>query len=487
MNIINLPYCFLFIPLIFSGLNILQNYKTTNAVITVAVVSFILLLGFYLIPEVLPNVVLQNKINNNILFIMGEYKVDLKNLIFLILIFFTKLISFMFFDDKMIYTKKLNFFFAIYLINYFSICGILLTNNIFNMFIYIEFYSFSLYNLMSDYRQINYTRVAYKYYNNGVVGSILFMFFVFIVYFTFGTSDIDYIVSHLDIVKDNYLYNLSIFIFFGALIFKFFSFNFYFSGVLKSSDITNLLFINILFSDIVIGIYILWKFLYSLFNLDVIFGVFHLNYLFYIVGAAIVIYSSCRIMLRKNLLPTVYSFSLIVLGYVVMLMGINNNFSFVSIISFLINHVLINFLFYLIAALCIFLFGKSDTPIVYAFNRYKYIIYAIVLSKLAFPIAFGFNSYWNFALSVIESRTYYLSIPFVVEKTVMVFLFVRYYFVFYKESKEAYSFLELENKISINTNYMMAILIMFFLVVLISFFEGIIGNVLFEFISSTGK
>ncbi len=479
MNIINLPYCFLFIPLIFSGLNILQNYKTTNTVITIGVVSFILLLGFYLIPEVLPNVVLQNKVNDNILFIMGEYKVDLKNLIFLILIFFTKLISFMFFDDKTISEKKLNFFFAI--------CGILLTNNIFNMFIYIEFYSFSLYNLMSDYRQMNYTRVAYKYYNNGVVGSILFMFFVFMVYFTFGTPDIDYIVSHLDTVKNNYIYNLSIFVFIGALIFKFFSFNFYFSGVLKSSDITNLLFINILFSDIVIGIYILWKFLYSVFNLDVIFGIFHLNYLFYIVGSILVIYSSCRIMLRKNMLPTVYSFSLIVLGYVVILMGINNSFSFVSVISFLINHVLINFLFYLIVALCIFLFGKSDTPIIYSFSKYKYIVYAVVLSKMAFPIAFGFNSYWNFVLSVVESKTYYLFVPFIVEKVVMIFLFARYYFVFCKEAKGESSYIELENKISLNTNYMMAIFIMFFLVIVISFLEGIIGDILFDFVLSGGK
>ena len=192
-------------------------------------------------------------------------------------------------------------------------------------------------------------------------------------------------------------------------------------------------------------------------------------------------------MLRKNMLPTVYSFSLIVLGYVVILMGINNSFSFVSVISFLINHVLINFLFYLIVALCIFLFGKSDTPIIYSFSKYKYIVYAVVLSKMAFPIAFGFNSYWNFVLSVVESKTYYLFVPFIVEKVVMIFLFARYYFVFCKEAKGESSYIELENKISLNTNYMMAIFIMFFLVIVISFLEGIIGDILFDFVLSGGK
>ena len=236
-DLINLPYCFLFIPLIFSGINILQNYKATNTIISISAVSFILMLSFYLIPEILPNAVIQNKIDNNILFLMGEFRIDLSTLLFIILIFFTKLILFMFFDDSMIYTKKLNFFFAIYLINYFAICGILTSNNIFNIYIYTELYSFSLYNLMSDYKQISYTKVAYKYYNYGVLGSIFFMFFIFIVFFTFGSADIDFIMQNLSVVENSYIYNASIFVFLIALSLKFFSFNFYFSGVSKASEI----------------------------------------------------------------------------------------------------------------------------------------------------------------------------------------------------------------------------------------------------------
>lgn len=487
MNLINLPFCFLFIPLIFSGLNILQNYKITNAIITVVVVASLLFLGFYLVPEVLPNVTLHSKINDNILFILGEYSITLKNLIFIILIFSTKLISFMFFDDSMISTKKLNFFFAIYLINCFAICGILTSNNIFNIFIYMEFYSFSLYNLMSDYKQISYTRVSYNYFNNGVLGSILMMFFVFIVYFTFGTPDINYITNNLSIVSGNYLYNLSILIFILALVFKFFSFNFYISGVLKSSNITNLLFINILFSDIVIGIYILWKFLYSLFDLNIILNILHLDYLLYLIGSALIIYSASRIYYRKNLLPTAYSLSLIMLGYVIILLGLNNQYSFVSIVSFLINHMMVNFLFYLITALCIYLFQKSDSPIIYAFYKYRYIVFAVILSKLAFPIAFGFNSYWNFILSVISQKQYYLFIPFIVEKVFMTFLFTRYYYIFYKESKEQYNLIDLENKIHVNTNYMMAILVLFLLIVVISIFEGTISSILLEYAMNGGR
>lgn len=483
-ELINLPYCFLFIPLIFSGINILQNYKTTNTIIGIAVVSSILMLSFYLIPEILPNTVIQNKIDNDILFLIGEFRIDLSNLLFIILIFFTKLILFMFFDDNMIYTKKLNFFFAIYLINYFAICGILTSNNIFNIYIYTELYSFSLYNLMSDYKQTNYTKVAYKYYNNGVLGSIFFMFFIFIVFFTFGSADIDYIVQNLSTVGNNYIYNSSIFIFLVALAFKFFSFNFYFSSISKASKIANLLFINILFSDIIIGIYLLYKFIFTLFDVNVIFGIFHVDFLFYLIGSFLIIYNAYKVYDRKNLLPTIYSFSLIMLGYILILIGLNNEYSFVGIFSFLINHILIDFLFYIIVSLLIYVFKKSDVPILYSFYKYRYIIYFILLSKLGFPIAFGFNSAWNYILSTIISKNYFLFIPFLIEKISIILLFNRYYFVFCKENHDEHIYLSLDNQISMKTNYMLAIIIIFLLIVFVSISEGIISNILFNFLSS---
>lgn len=486
MELINLPYCFLFIPLILSCFNTLQNYKTTNMIITLGCISSLLLLAFYLFPSMLPNVVLENKVNSNVLFIMGEYKISIINLIFIIMIFFVKLLSFIFFDDHLLVTKKLNFFFAIYLINYFAICGILTSNNLFNIFIYLELYSFSLYNIMSDYKIKNYNKVAFQYYNNGVLGSIFFMFFVFIVYFTFGTSDIGYISKNLSLVSENYLYNLSVIILFFGILFKFFSFNFYFSNVLKSSEISNLLFINILFGDIIVGVYILWKFVFSLFDINIIYNLFCLNYLFYILGSILIIYNSYIVFKRQNLLPLIYSFSLIVLGYILILFGLNNTYGFVSIISFLTNHILFNFLFYIFVVLCINLFEKSDTPLLYAFYRYRFIIYAIVLSKLLLPIGFSFSSYWNFMLSAIQAKQYFLFIPLLFEKVMMAFLFMRYYFVFTKSYKEEYNYLDINETVQLEKNHILVIVVLSLLIILISIFEGNISDILFNSMTNGG-
>ena len=160
----------------------------------------------------------------------------------------------------------------------------------------------------------------------------------------------------------------------------------------------------------------------------------------------------------------------------------HNEYSFVAMFSFLINHILIDFLFYVIVALLIYVFKRSDTPILYSFYRYRYIVYIILLSKLGFPIAFGFNSTWNYILAVIISKNYLLFIPFFVEKICLILLFNRYYFVFYKEiNTNNHTYLILDDKISIKTNYMLAIMLIFGLVIFISFFEGNISNILFNF------
>ena len=58
----------------------------------------------------------------------------------------------------------------------------------------------------------------------------------------------------------------------------------------------------------------------------------------------------------------------------------------------------------------------------------------------------------------------------------------RYYFIFYKESSNTnHPYLILDNRISIKTNYMLAIMLIFGLIILISFFEGSISNILFNF------
>jgi multicomponent Na+:H+ antiporter subunit D len=483
-NLFNLPYLFLLVPLIFSAFSILQNYEVTDIIFAISVITFIILLSFFLIPSTLNHGILQSRLNRDISFIMGEYKIDFIKLIFLICIFFTKLISFMFFDKSDFNTEKNKFSFSSYLINYFAICGIFISNNIFNIFIYLNIYSFTLYNIISDYKNKEYKKIAYKYYINGSFGLMLFLFFIFIVFLKFGSPDIDFIKNNIGIIRNDYVYNSLIILLLFIICLRFFSFNSYLPTALKMTETSNTLFINIFFSDVIIGIYILWTFLHSLFDFHIIFYVFYLKYFFYILGSVIIIYNSYQIYVRKNLFANLYNFLLISLGYISILISLNNNYGFVSMILFIINYTLINFLLYVICALFFYLYRKTDLAILKTFCNYDIIIYSIFFSKLCFPIAFGFSANWTFLLSVIEKESYFLLIPFIIEKSAIIVLLARCYLIFCekKESKE-YIYFDIANGITLKTNFIIMIIIIFILIVGISFFEFDITNALLKYIN----
>ena len=210
---------------------------------------------------------------------------------------------------------------------------------------------------------------------------------------------------------------------------------------------------------------------YNFFDLDYLFNIWKINYIYYLIGSIIIIYNSIRIYMRKNLLFTIYSFSLILLGYIIILFGINNEYKLYSIVSFFLNHILINFIFYIIVALFIFLYSKSDTPIIYSFINYRYMIYIIILSKLFFPFGFGFLSNWYYILSIINEKKYFLFIPFIFEKISISFLLIRYYMTFTKSLKEYHNF-DIKEIISLKTNYMISILTIFIIIMIFSLFEG---------------
>lgn len=482
----NLPYLFLLVPLIFSAFNILQNYKFTNFSISIVVCASIFFLSVYMSPYVFKGGIIENQINNELIFLIGEYKISFLNIFFLLTVFFFKSMSFLFFDNSLVNTKKLNFFFSVFLINCFAMAGILMSNNIFNIYIYMELYSFTFYTLMSNYKGKNFANIAYEYYINGVSASILLMLFVIIVYFNFGTADLNHISEIVETSNVGIAYNMSSIILLLALLLKFFFFNTYFKSISKSQDITNIFFINILFLDVPIGIYITLKLFNSLFNDVLIFDLLYIKYILYAIGTFIILRNSYHIYKRKNLLSNVYSFAMITTGYILINIGIGSVYATTSIFLFVLNHLVVNFLFYIVVAMLLFLFQKSQTVMLYVFRKYSIIIYLIIASKLMLPIGFGFDSFWFFMLAIIEKGDYYLFIPILLEKIAMITLFVRFYYSLTQEKRKAYTYLNLEDEISFRLKHVLPVSLVLFLLIISTLFSKIIVETILKFSITIG-
>ncbi|MDR3290421.1 MAG: hypothetical protein LBT02_04060 [Rickettsiales bacterium] len=427
ISVINLPFLFLFVPLIFSGIQAMQNLKVVNKALNLILIIFILVLAFFLFPTIINTGGLEKKINHKTFLLLGEYKIELMNLLIIIIVFSIKLFNSFFKTDEKYNTKKERYIYSIYFINYFSILGILTSNDIMNLFIYIEIFSFTSYSMLTDFTEKNVLNFGWSEYNNGLIGSLFFLLFTLILYFVFDTTnltDIDSILLLTDKEKMT-SYNLSFVILFVAIYFKFFGFINSFESFQDSKHLSSISYLNTFFINFALGFYLIQKFL----------PLFDLNngyiYIFHIFGSILIIYGSVIIYKKNNILLYMQGFALIATGYIIILFTMQNNkYAGISLYSFFYNYLLIDYLYYIIIAMFVDCYKHNNIIYMNFFSKYRYIVYAIIFSKIGFPIAFGFNANWNFLLAVFEKNAFYLAIPFAVEKTVCIILLYKFNNVF---------------------------------------------------------
>jgi multicomponent Na+:H+ antiporter subunit D len=420
----NFPYLLFFIPLISSFINQLPSPKKLHSAITIFTLISIILVSLLIMPTIPTGDDLIFKINDKALFLLGEYKIGYANIFFIIIIFATKLMELFRYDKQLLGLEKLKnkrFFYSIYLINCFAIIGILLSNNIFNLFIYLEIYSFTLYAIISNYKNKKLSIVAFKYFLCGVFGSLLIFLAVFGLFIIFRTADISQILSLMNNipVKQSILLFILFIMFTAGIITKFFSFWIYFSKIKKANTTSNFLYISLVFTNIFLGTYLFLKVIHNLFSNE-IYTNFYFTYFFILLGAGLVSCYSYYLIKRNNLFYIALKLSLIDLGYILINLGINNTRALNSTFLLLINHFLINLFLFLIASFLIYNYRNSDISLLKVFHKYRYVILGILGMKLIFPFTVNFASDWNFSLAIFESRQYYLIFPFILNKIAII-------------------------------------------------------------------
>jgi multicomponent Na+:H+ antiporter subunit D len=145
--------------------------------------------------------------------------------------------------------------------------GIFTTNNLLNLFLFFEIYSFSFFANLSISRETELLKLAFRYFCLNVTSSLLVLFSFFAIYLTFGETNFDKIAENLSLVSVSNLW-------FSALIFgllavafliKFFPFWLYFHKLKSGNLIANFLAIDALFIKTNVGIFLILKFVYFFF------------------------------------------------------------------------------------------------------------------------------------------------------------------------------------------------------------------------------
>ena len=165
--LLQLPYALIFLPLIASIFVQFINDKKFLSNTFYVVITTLLIISCILLMAISDgNTNLFVMLNNNINMLGTEYKLNFINLFYIISILFLNIIGFLNYryeyplsNEANIKYKKI--FFSIYFIHLFSMIGIFTTYNIFHLFIFIELFSFSAFNLINSYEGKSFNVAVY--------------------------------------------------------------------------------------------------------------------------------------------------------------------------------------------------------------------------------------------------------------------------------------------------------------------------------------
>lgn len=358
-----------------------------------------------------------------------EFKLDIFNIFFLVNILFINFIGFINYVDDLVLTKKkdigyIKHFFSIYFLHIFSTIGILLTDNIFHLFIFLELYSFSNYIIITNYKDTNLNILSYKYFSNNIFGSILNMLSIFYMLVYFNTSSIFLIKQQLLTIRLEEYYNifLIILLFVFSVVIRFFT-----NSVSRyhNTDYKTVNFISIsnIFVNSLLGIFLLSNVIFYILPTENIFNLFFIDKIFIYLSIISIIYNSILLFKKENynsIFNIFIRLNLIGIFYTVIAIFLYDD------VAIVIDYVL-DFLF---ISLTLYFFSdmislKYKTNNIAALNNSKFLkvfFIVILLYRLYLPIASSFIANKYFFISIFSDKNYIFLVPFIVNKISIVFI-----------------------------------------------------------------
>jgi multicomponent Na+:H+ antiporter subunit D len=391
-----IAYLILFLPLIASVSCFLVNFKKSDFLIFISTISVLLVLVIKLSIDFAATGEIKNDAGFGILSIPTEYRLDFLSLFFLVIILLVKILMAFFYRSDLLITLKNDnrqLFYAAWLINIFGLIGIFMTNNIFNLFIFVEIYCLTFCALMAMSNDLDLSKLSFKYFCNSVLGSILILLALVWLYISSGSLQIDNIDNLLIMDNSNSIFGLIAI----AILLKFFPINFYLS-ILKSREIVANFLLNFAFViNGTVGFYLLLRFLFPVFGADE----FILSAAVWF-GCILVFYSNYKMIKSTCLKVFTAHFLLANLGFILITFFVESSFARLLYIS---SYILTGLTIFLLANFlenhyknCHFNSLKNDCD-----TRKIVIISVIFFIILNFPLTIMFWANWYLMLAAVGS------------------------------------------------------------------------------------
>jgi multicomponent Na+:H+ antiporter subunit D len=410
MLLSKLPYLMLFLPLILSAVPNIIQFKKCGQILYFSTISIILICCMIIIKPVISSSFVSDSVIMGVISIGTEYKIDMMSLLFLFLIFFANLVIFIYnLSGDYQKHKKSNLFYSIYLLNAFAIVGVLTTNYLFNLYLFIEIYLFTFYALISSSKTYRFAFLSFKDFINSAVGSIIILLGIVFLYTITGSANIDDVANKITFVgSENLLLTKLIFVLliFGIAL-KFFGLWIYISKCRTNIYKDYLSLFSLFFVKVIIGVFVLTKVIFVLFDALPLNQIFHFDKLLFILANVMVLRGLYVSYYKAKNLTSIAFYNLYtIIGFILITISLNNVYGLEALFIFVIEYVLVGLLLLIFSSHLYKVLSTTEVTNLWflrTLKKDKYIPLACSLFlKANVPLSLGFWGFWFLIRSSVQ-------------------------------------------------------------------------------------
>jgi multicomponent Na+:H+ antiporter subunit D len=354
MSLISNIYLIIFLPLISSLCCLLFKKKLPPFIIALSTIFALLFLVIKILPEIFHYKAIASDFELSAVSIGLEFKLDLLGIFFLLLLIFSKLIILLYYRsdiNKTLTNSNISSFYGVFLLHLFSIIGIFTTNNILNLYIFIEIYSFAFLANFAITRDLNLSKIKFRYYCFLVAAKLIILFVFLIIFLGFKETSFDKIINLVPIVSKINWQFLAIIsgLIFLSITASFFPFWLYFKKIHSPQLISDFLAFDTLFIKTNVGIYLILRFIYFIFGKDFLFSSPFFAVILGLISLALIFYSGFKLYNQKHLKSIASYLCLNNLGFIIAAIALNKIEALQAALFYIINFSLINIFIFIFA------------------------------------------------------------------------------------------------------------------------------------------
>ena len=320
--------------------------------------------------------------------------------------------------EQEIDTQQMHLYYAGWILCLAGLLGIIVTGDIFNVFVFLEISSLSSYLLISAGRDRRALTASFQYLILGTIGATFLLIGIGLLYMMTGTLNIVDLSHRLPALIDNRAIQAGFFFIIIGLLIKaaVFPLHFWLPNAYQYAPTVVSAFLAATATKV--ALYLLIRISLSLFGHEISFDVFHLDRLL-LPMAVISIFIMSLVAIYQTDIKRLLAFSSVAqIGYIILGIGLASEAGYIASLVHLFNHALIKGALFLAVGAMIYRIGSSQiNQFAGIGHRMPWTFGAFVivgLSLIGIPFTAGFISKWTLLTAIFERGSIMLAIAVIV-------------------------------------------------------------------------